>query len=497
MKQKIVFISIFFLLLGSVKTFSQEIPVNGITDKLTISQIDTILHKTSGVITTKLSNEEIIRLNKKIIKISEKKGYLKGEALGYVNIANHLWITGQYQNAIKSLSTAEKKAKGIDDPLLFAKINQEYAQVYYRIKLFDIALQRNAKAINYAKKNDNNKIFLSYVYASRAVYFDSLDKKDSALAYYYKATDAEPTPLIYTNIGAYYLNYYKKIDSAEINFQKAFRLLETKKFKDNLYEKVATLDNYGRLLTLKKDYQNALLKFDDAEKLARKIEKPFMLLNIYRSKADIYHELKNTKEEQEYLFKYTVIKDSIDKETDKGVNLSVSNLIEQNEKKISDTSKKGWIYIISTIIIGLIIFFLILLQQKKMQRKKEMDIQKTIIEKDNIIHEKDMETNELKLKSNESFSYVIQLAKTNNPEFIKRFEEVYPEHYHKLQNIQPKLLSAEIKFCAMLYLNFSTKDIAEYTYVTIKAVQHRKFRLRKKLNIPSDEDINEWILNQE
>jgi hypothetical protein len=32
-----------------------------------------------------------------------------------------------------------------------------------------------------------------------------------------------------------------------------------------------------------------------------------------------------------------------------------------------------------------------------------------------------------------------------------------------------------------------------YTFVTPKAVQNRKNRIRKKLNIPSEEDINVWI----
>jgi len=36
----------------------------------------------------------------------------------------------------------------------------------------------------------------------------------------------------------------------------------------------------------------------------------------------------------------------------------------------------------------------------------------------------------------------------------------------------------------MAYLNFSTKDIAEYTFVTIRAVEKRKSRLRKNTISP-------------
>jgi hypothetical protein len=39
----------------------------------------------------------------------------------------------------------------------------------------------------------------------------------------------------------------------------------------------------------------------------------------------------------------------------------------------------------------------------------------------------------------------------------------------------------------------STKNIAEYTFVTIRAVQIRKNRLCKKFEIPSDADFNNWM----
>jgi len=45
----------------------------------------------------------------------------------------------------------------------------------------------------------------------------------------------------------------------------------------------------------------------------------------------------------------------------------------------------------------------------------------------------------------------------------------------------------------MAFLNFSTKNISEYTYVTVRAVQIRKNRWFKKFEIPSDADFNNWM----
>ncbi|MBN9337366.1 MAG: hypothetical protein J0I88_05890, partial [Chryseobacterium sp.] len=71
--------------------------------------------------------------------------------------------------------------------------------------------------------------------------------------------------------------------------------------------------------------------------------------------------------------------------------------------------------------------------------------------------------------------------------------EVYPDFCNKLQMTYPDLLNSELAFCAYLKLNFSTKEIATYTFTAIKSVQNRKNRIRKRLNIPSEEDIYIWI----
>jgi hypothetical protein len=48
----------------------------------------------------------------------------------------------------------------------------------------------------------------------------------------------------------------------------------------------------------------------------------------------------------------------------------------------------------------------------------------------------------------------------------------------------------------MTFLNFSTKNIAQYPFVTVRAVQIRKNRLRKMLNSASDIDFNTWMREQ-
>ena len=94
---------------------------------------------------------------------------------------------------------------------------------------------------------------------------------------------------------------------------------------------------------------------------------------------------------------------------------------------------------------------------------------------------------------NNIFHDIIELAKSNSPEFLPLFGEGYPEFVATMKELNPSIRSTELYFSALAYLNFSTKDIANYTFVTTRAVQVRKNRMRKKYNIPSEVDFNEWF----
>lgn len=88
---------------------------------------------------------------------------------------------------------------------------------------------------------------------------------------------------------------------------------------------------------------------------------------------------------------------------------------------------------------------------------------------------------------------IIALAKKNSPRLLSKFRLVYPEFFEKISAIQPNLKNSELIFCIYLKLNLTTKEIATYMYVTPKAIQNRKNRLRKKLNIASEVDIYKWF----
>ena len=88
---------------------------------------------------------------------------------------------------------------------------------------------------------------------------------------------------------------------------------------------------------------------------------------------------------------------------------------------------------------------------------------------------------------------IIKMAKENSPRLLNKFKTTYPEFSEKLSAIYPTFQNSELVFCVYLKLNLSTKEIATYTFVTPKAIQNRKNRIRKKLNISSSVDIYKWF----
>ena len=85
------------------------------------------------------------------------------------------------------------------------------------------------------------------------------------------------------------------------------------------------------------------------------------------------------------------------------------------------------------------------------------------------------------------------MAITNNPLFLTKFLETYPVFQKNLIQINPNLQNSELTLLAYIYLDFSTKEIADFTFKSGRTIQNRKHHLRKKLGISSTEDLYIWI----
>ena len=78
-------------------------------------------------------------------------------------------------------------------------------------------------------------------------------------------------------------------------------------------------------------------------------------------------------------------------------------------------------------------------------------------------------------------------------EFEVRFKEVHLNFYNELHKRHPDLTPNEIKICAFLRLNMSTKEISAITHQSVKSINMARFRLRKKLDIDREENLIAYL----
>ena len=57
------------------------------------------------------------------------------------------------------------------------------------------------------------------------------------------------------------------------------------------------------------------------------------------------------------------------------------------------------------------------------------------------------------------------------------------------------LTTTDLKFCALLRLNLSTKEMALFTGLTVRGVEGARHRLRKKLNLSEGASITEFLID--
>jgi len=78
-------------------------------------------------------------------------------------------------------------------------------------------------------------------------------------------------------------------------------------------------------------------------------------------------------------------------------------------------------------------------------------------------------------------------------EFELRFQHVYTDFYKKLTDNFPDLSPNELRLCAFFRLNMTTKEIAAITYQSLNSIKVGRYRLRKKLGLPKDENLVSFL----
>ena len=79
--------------------------------------------------------------------------------------------------------------------------------------------------------------------------------------------------------------------------------------------------------------------------------------------------------------------------------------------------------------------------------------------------------------------------------FKEAFENVDQNFFKKIQQRHPNLTHNDLKLCAYLRLNLSSKEIAPLLNISVRSVEVKRYRLRKKMALGHDKGLVEHILS--
>ncbi len=467
-----------------------------------VSKIDSLLHHAINIENESPLKSQLEAI--KVVSLAKELDYKNGVILAEIFLSESYTRSKDNKLALYYATQADKIITS-SEPYLKSKAMRLRGISLARLGFYNDASRLLKESIVYAKKikdeNDRNRS-LGFIYSNIAMNHEENEIDEDSVGYYYRKSffffDNIDEDNLHKNrcmalanvfLGSFYL---KKQDLKKAEPYLKNAVLLSKKLKLDFIT-IESISGLGSINFYRGNYDDAKKYFQEALLLAKENKRVFYINDLYYNLSKIYCILKDQDSTKIYRHKYITLNDSLSKIHKEAIYTSLRIFLEEKDEKML-TNVEVIITLLSLLLIIIIItFFYIKKYRKRFVKVKEesniidnqLKIKKELIEKitSQNINPKEEETD---LK---------QLVMEGSPLFFAKFKEIHPGFIDKIIEITPTIVSSELRFCALLKLGFSTNEIATYTKSTIRAVQSKRYRLRKKLNVPPEEDLYDWLAN--
>ena len=319
--------------------------------------------------------------------------------------------------------------------------------------------------------------------------------------------------------GEYFFNL-KRYDQALVAYNKAFSY-----YKEFPFQKVSLINKKANAYYMFADYDNCLKAIEECILLSKEnnlqnqleiaLELKIKVLNkkgLYSEIEFLIEEIINNKD-----YRYSIQKNQL-----------LSGLQSKNEilikkREIEEQKQKNSRIVFISIIVILILAFatayfisrklyldkqmIIVNQNEKIaiseleHKKRELAAISTNIVRENeqisnILKDLKYYTSLLNLERDRNyFSPLIESINRLLSEKLKddlysdQFNAAYPGYLEYLTRTYNDLTTADLKLCTFLRMNLNTKEMADIMGLSVRSVESRRYRLRKKLKLSKDSDL--------
>ncbi|MGF1554750.1 tetratricopeptide repeat protein [Paucihalobacter sp.] len=474
-----------------------DIVIDMYTELDDMVQVSAVLNNKANTLRSLGRFKECLEVHMKSLKLKEKIGDTEE------SIAASYWNIGNIQGDIANYDISNDyytKAKVIYEKLNL-KDDISSMNVNMAINLKNQKQYEEAKSLlrvvepYYKEQNYNND--LAGIYDNLGWVYAAQDSLDLAEYYYNKSLDLSQqygeTSLIGLN-----LRHLGELYNKKGEHMKALKYME---------DAIQIADETG---TRKKKIGDLL-----------EISKAYAGLGRYKKAYEYhteYHKLHDEilgKEKIERMNELEIQYQTEKKEKELIIKTNEIKLLEERKQKAESEKLFLLISLIGATALAIAIVYGL---RQKMKRNK---VEREKLDKDLEFKEKELTTHalhlahknevlldlkaqlkELKLDSKNARQYQkiinnINLDINNDStweQFRSYFEDVHKDFNSKVMRAYPDLSNNDLRLMSLLKMNLSSKEIANILNISIEGVKKARYRLRKKLNLSTEESLQELVI---
>ena len=420
---------------------------------------------------------------------------------------------------------------------------QLLSTIYGRQGKFNEVIHLSHEALPGFPERDSSG-YRGLIFTSLATAYTKLNRLDSADYYYRKALSEQLLarnfvylPSAYSNVANLELKNGREKTSREL-YHHALSVADS---TGNQQAQVTSLLGLGKWQLRFGNKDTSEFLYFRAQKIAAILKDKSFYLKVVEALLALKKEEKDFQKALSYQEEISTVRDSMySYDKHKLVkNLEVQFNVAEKDRKLTLLQKERDIALLSNYLLAASIVFIILLAffiiffQRRTHARDKLVLQAkealvTVLEEQKKIREQFLQ-NEIEFKESQLSGLALQMMQKNNllqelkeqleenekdredkglkklinkglnqdkdwTDFNRSFESLNKNFYSRLKELYPDISQNDLKLCALIKLNLSIKEMAGILNISPDSVKTARYRLRKKLELSTEDNLTEFIL---